>query len=188
MQWRLQTMDPLVQEALTRGMTTSDLTAAPLFRPDTDTVRKAIAKRSFCSLATTSERGRPHSAGVLYQFAEDALFVSTLRSSRKARNLAQNPHVGVFVPIRRLPVGPPSSVQFQAAAEVLGADDPELRRHVEAGRLGAITGHGELDLPDGCFLRIPLPARLHTYGLGMSLRQLLRDPLGAAGIVELESA
>ncbi len=100
--------------------------------------------------------------------------------------MVANPHVAVVVPIRRLPVGPPSTVQFQAEASVLDLDDPEIERLVADGHLKSITGHGELDMADGCFLRIPLPARLITYGLGMSIRRLVTDPLGAGGVVEPE--
>ena len=149
------------------------------------TVSHAIDRRSFCTLATTSSSDRPHVAGVLYAAVGTDLYISTLRSSRKARNIAANPHVAVCVPVRRLPVGPPSSLQFQGRARILDLDDPDLRRLVDAGRLKGVTSHGELELPGGCFVRVTPNGRVNTYGLGMSLRQLLRDPLGAAGVVEL---
>jgi general stress protein 26 len=154
-------------------------------RPETAHVTKAIDRRSFCTLATTSAANRPHVAGVLYEAVDTVLYVSTDRTSKKVRNIAGNRHVGVCIPIRRLPVGPPSSVQFQGVAEILSADDPRILDLVKAGHLKSITSHGELDLPDGCFLRITPARKLNTYGLGMPLRQLLRDPLHAAGTVEL---
>ncbi|PXY30320.1 hypothetical protein DI005_12180 [Prauserella sp. PE36] len=148
-------------------------------------VLEAIRKRSFCTLATTSPAHRPHVAGVLYQAVGSTLYVSTLRGSRKARNIAANPNVGVCVPVRRLPFGPPSSVQFQAVADILALDDPHLLRLVEDGALPAITKHGELTEPDGCFLRVTPVSRLNTYGVGMPLLTFLRDPLHALGTVEL---
>ena len=157
---------------------------ADLHRPDPERVVRAIAKRSFATLASVSPAGRPHVAGVLYEAVGDRLYVSTLRSSRKARNVAANGRVGVCIPIRRLPVGPPSSVQFQAAADVLAVDDPAISGLVAEGRLASITGHGELELADGCFLRIEMPQRMLTYGLGMPLRTLIKDPLGASGVVD----
>ena len=150
-----------------------------------DHVTSAIAKRSFCTLATASPASRSHVAGVLHQAIDTTLYVNTSRSSRKARNVADNPHVAVVIPIRRMPVGPPSSVQFQAEAEILANDDPDIARLVEAGRLKNITSHGELEHADGCFLRITPLHRMITYGLGMSLWQLIRNPLDAAGSVEL---
>lgn len=153
--------------------------------PRIEQVLKAITRRSFCTLATASATNRPHVAGVLYVAEENVLYVSTLRTSRKARNIAENPWVFVCIPVRRLPVGPPSTVQFAATAVLLAPQDPDIRRLVSTGRLKAITSHGELDLPDGCFLRIVASPKLHTYGLGLPLRQLMRDPLNAGGGVEL---
>ena len=163
----------------------TDNTTPITHQPDRSTIRRAIAKRSFATLATTSPAGRPHSAGVLYQLVDDVLYINTLRTSRKARNVVANPHVGLCVIVRRIPFGPPSTVQFQSTAEVLALDHPDVTRAVADGRLDALTGHGELDLPDGCFLRIALPRRAVTYGLGMPLRRLIADPLSAGGEVTL---
>ena len=162
-------------------------TTAPKPTPsvDLDDITKAVRKRTFCTLATVSPSNRPHSAGVLYGAVDMTLYVSTLRSSRKARNVAANPNVGVSILVRRLPVGPPSSIQFQATADVLDLDDPALLDLVAAGHLKSVTGHGELELPGGCFLRITPVRRINTYGLGMSIRRLLKDPLNAAGSVSL---
>ncbi|MFN2503182.1 MAG: pyridoxamine 5'-phosphate oxidase family protein [Acidimicrobiales bacterium] len=153
--------------------------------PQLDQVVRAIARRSFCTLATASATNRPHVAGVLYVADANTLYVSTMRTSRKARNIAENPRVFVCVPVRRLPVGPPSTVQFAGNAEILTTGDAAIVRLVEAGRLKAITRHGELEAPDGCFLCITPTGKLHTYGLGLPLRQLIRDPLNASGSVEL---
>jgi hypothetical protein len=146
-----------------------------------DTVLRHLAKRSFAVLSTTSPAGRPHAAGVLYAAVGTTLWVSTLRGSRKARNVAANPHVAVCVPVRRSPVGPPSTLQFQGRAEVVAVDDGRVR----PAELTAIVSHGELDLPDGCLLRIEPVGRVHTYGLGMSLLHLVRHPLDAAGSVDV---
>lgn len=154
-------------------------------RPDAAKVMRAITRRSFATLASASSAGRPHVAGVLYERVGSELFISTLLTSRKARNVAAGGRVGVSIPIRRLPVGPPSTVQFQAKADLLDVDDPVITGLVDDGHLGSITGHGELELSDGCFIRVAIPHRLPTYGLGMSLWKLIRDPLGAGGIVEL---
>jgi hypothetical protein len=148
-------------------------------------VRKAVAKRSFAVLATASDDGRSHAAGVLYAVAEGNLWISTLRSSRKAKNVAGNPRVAITIPVRRLPVGPPSSVQLQAKAEVVDVDDAELRRLAASGALKKVTSHGELELADGCFLRVALPERVPVYGLGMSLWRLMRDPLAAGRVARV---
>jgi general stress protein 26 len=153
--------------------------------PSVDELTSAIGRRSVCMLATSSSRNRPHEATVIYAAVGTTLYINTDRSSRKARNVAENPHVGVVIPVRRLPVGPPSEVQFQGTAEIVDMDDPHIAELVEAGQLKKVTSHGELDRPDGCFIRITPGRTVHTYGLGMSLWQLLRHPLDAAGRVEL---
>lgn len=161
---------------------------ATLHRPEPSRIMKAISKRSTCMLGTVSSAGRPHVATVTYELVDDRLYVSTIASSRKARNVAAHPHVAVVIPVRRLPLGaPPSTIQFQATATLLAPDDREITTLAGDRRIDAVTGHGELDLPDGCFIRIHLPGRLRTYGLGMSLVELARHPLDGAGEVTLST-
>lgn len=169
-------MDRLDAAWLARRMATTT--------PRIGDIRAAIRKRSYATLGTVSDRHRPHAAGVLYAAVDDVLYVSTLRSSRKARNIAANPHVFVSIPVRRIPIGaPPSTIQFAATAELLAVDHPDVVSLARAGRLSAITGHGELELPDGCVVRITPGPTIHTYGLGMSLWALARNPLDAAATV-----
>jgi hypothetical protein len=123
---------------------------------------------------------------VLYQLAGGELWISTSVGSRKATNVAANPAVALTVLVRRLPIGPPSAVHLQAIAELVEPGDPDLRRLVDAGALHRVTGHGELDLPDGCFLRVALPRRVPVYGLGMSIRRLAADPLAAGRVASVD--
>lgn len=142
-------------------------------------IQKLMTSRSFCTLATSSAAGRAHVAGVLYEAIGTTLYVHTMRSSRKARSIAGNPHVAVCVPVRRLPVGPPFTIQFQARAEILAMDDPAIVSLLEQGRLAEISAHGALDAPDGCFLRIAPTGRIFTFGIGVPLLGVIRDPLNS---------
>jgi hypothetical protein len=160
------------------------LAESSLAHPVWDEVTRQIATRSFALVATTSPIDRPHAAGILYDEVEGALYFSTVRESRKGRNIAANPNVAVTVPIRRIPVGPPANAMFQAAATILDNDDPEVRRLADTGRLKTISGHGELELAEGCVIRIDPPRVIHTYGLGISLWALMREPLRGGGRVE----
>ncbi len=144
-------------------------------------VAKAIATKTFCTLATTSPAGRPHVAGVIYEYAGGRLWVHTMRTSRKARSIAANPHVAICIPYRRLPVGPPYTIQFQARAEIVEMDDPVVRRLLDDGKLKEISGHGALDMPDGCFLSIEPGENIHSYGTGVPTLDLIRDPLTTGG-------
>ncbi len=140
-------------------------------------VRKVIGSKSFATLATTSPAGRPHVAGVLYDEAGGALWVHTMRSSRKARSIAANPHVAVCIPFRKLPAGPPYTVQFQATARLVEMNDPEVVDLIAAGELQTVSAHGALEEPDGVFVRVVPNGTVHSYGLGANPIDLIRDPL-----------
>jgi hypothetical protein len=169
--------------------TTTDPITVPAADPRLGaTVRKAVAARSYGTLATTSAAGRAHVAGILYALADGHLWISTHRDSRKARNVAENPRVALTVAVRRLPVGPPASVSLQGLATVVALDDPEVVALVASGGLKKVTSHGELELDGGCFVKVALPRRVPAYGLGMSLRELVRDPLAAGRVAEVDWA
>lgn len=139
-------------------------------------VRRAIARGSFCALATSSAANRPLVVGVLYAAVEEVLYISTVGTSVKVRNIRDNDRVALCIPVRRYPVGPPFAVQFQGRAEVLRIDDPEIAGLLRAGRLKRITAHGELEDPGSRILKVTPGPRVATYGLGVPLHELLRDP------------
>jgi len=56
---------------------------------------------------------------------------------------------------------------------------------LDAGRLKRISSHGELEQPGSCFIRVTPARNVTTFGLGVPLRQMMRDPLGAGRRVEL---
>jgi general stress protein 26 len=148
-------------------------------------VDKAFAKKSFMTLATSSDADRSHAAGVMYAAVDGFLYVSTNMNSRKARNIESNANVGVCIAVHRLPVGPPATIMFQGTAAALGRDDPALRSLLDSGRLKRLTSHGELDDPDNWFIKITPTGKVHTFGLGVSLLTLIRHPLETTGSVEL---
>ena len=161
---------------------TSTITAT-----NTDTERqariiaKALRKKTFATLATVSPKGRSHSAGVVYDFVDGALWIHTMRNGRKGLNVVGNHHVGVCVPYRRLPVGPPYTLHFQGVAELIALDDPQAVRHYEAGRLDSISGHGAMEMDGACFLRITPTGTIHSFGPGVPVLDLARNPLEAGG-------
>ena len=149
---------------------------------------RALASHSFCTLATSSARNRPHVVGVIYVAVEGRLYIHTLETSRKARNIRDNPHVGVCIPVRRIPLAPPFCLQFQAAAEVLAVDDPEILALLaeRPSKMKAITAHGALAVPGACFIRVTPGRRVSTFGLGLPLRTILRDPFHSNRTVPFE--
>lgn len=138
-------------------------------------IRRALARQSFCVLATASGRNRPHAVGLLYQAVDYTLFFLVGEDTVKVRNIRENPLVAVSVPVRKYPFGPPMAVQFQGEAEILAVDDAQITDLIAAGRLKRITGYGALGKPGICFLRVIPTRRVASYGLGVPLRRLLRD-------------
>lgn len=150
---------------------------------------KVLSKRSFCTLATSSPAGNPHVAGVVYEWVDDSLWIHSMASSRKARSIAANGRAAVTVPFRRLPAGPPFTIHFQADAQLVPMDAPEATKLINAGKLGTIAGHGALEEPDGCFVKITPTGTIHSYGPGASVIGLIRDPLNnGAGSFRIEES
>ncbi|HYB99504.1 MAG TPA: pyridoxamine 5'-phosphate oxidase family protein [Candidatus Limnocylindrales bacterium] len=152
----------------------------PSLDPIRNAARAALTRHSFCTLATSSAQNRPHVVGVVYSFVEGRLYVHTFADSRKARNIRANPYVAVCVPVRRVPMAPPFCVQFQATAELLDVDAAQIASLVRSGRLRKIAAHGALEAPGSCIVRITPGPTISTYGIGVPMLTLLRDPLRAS--------
>lgn len=143
-------------------------------------IEREVRRGWFCTLATASPTGAPQVVGILYQAIGPYLYVATGLRSRKARNVRQNSNVAVCIPVRKIPFGPPLCVQFQGRAEILSPDDAEIVALLRDGKLKRIAGLGVLKEPDLCFLRVTPGKRIATYGVGVGLLELVRDPTHAS--------
>lgn len=148
-------------------------------------VKRVMAKQSFCVLATSSARNVPHAVGLLYAAVGLDLYFLVGGDTVKVRNVRDNPRVAVSIPVRKYPFAPPMAVQFQGTAEVLGVQDPLVQDLLRAGRLKRIAGHGVMDQPGTCLLRVTPARRIASYGIGVPLLRLLRDVRQGARSVEL---
>ncbi len=150
-------------------------------KPDTkqsalaSAVKKALQRRHFCVLATASPDGIPHAVGVQYEYVNGHLYFITFEATKKVRNIRRNQNVAVAIPVPKYPMAPPFSVQFQGIAKILEPQDPEIISLLEHGKLKHITGHGVLNQPGGCFLKVTPCRKIHTYGLSIPVLTLLRD-------------
>lgn len=140
-------------------------------------VKKVLKSKNFLVLGTASESGRPHSSGVLYELVGDTIYIHTTRSSRKFKNVSENPHVAVTVPYRRIPVGPPSTIQFQGWATVMREQSAGVHQLIAQGHFQTLLSKGAENVPDGVFLRIGLPRVIHTFGVEGSLWKWATKPL-----------
>lgn len=158
-------------------------------------VLRQLRKRDFAVLSTVDENGIPHSAGVNYGVSRTgrdfALYVMTRRHLKKARNIAQNPHVSLVIPVTRrlLWFLPPPTIQLHGKAEILewtDAEGTEVFQHFWMGRriLKAYNEshrHGETRI---CFLKITPDPIITTYMVGYSIWEIRkRMESGAAKVV-----
>jgi general stress protein 26 len=143
--------------------------------PSPQSVKRSLAGHTYCILATASAQGAPHAVSVVYAYVDGHLYVATGERTKKARNVRSNPQVAVCVPVRRYPVGPPFSIQFQGKAKIL-----------HGRKLRKIVGYGVLDEPDVCFIKITPASRIQTYGLGIPLTAFLRDVPHADRTVQMD--
>jgi len=148
-------------------------------RKQFEIARRAVEKRSFCVLATTSAANKPHAVGILYAPVGLTLYLLMSEDAIKVRNVRANPNVAISIPVRKYPMGPPMAVQFQGTAEILGMDDPHVVRLRDAGRLKKIMPAGMKTAAQAqgvCVMKVVPGRRISTYGLGVPLRRILRDP------------
>ena len=152
--------------------------------PDFQAVEHALRRRTFATLSTLTEGGRPHATGVVYAVSSPdeplCLYVTTNVTNKKIANLRANADVAVVVPLSRRIVTdlPPACLQFQGRAEVVDATDEAAVRAFRSSwflRMILRTEHrivargGRL-----CFIRIRPDPVICTYGFGISLLTLRR--------------
>ncbi len=154
-----------------------------------------VRKRNYGVLSTVSGDGRPHSVGVLYAVSARgnpfSLYIVTDLRSKKARNITRNPNVSFVVPLpRRLGFLPPSTVQFQGTAEILPLADDKAREAFNASMILRrvlklqLAQKGDVSL----FIRVRPGSTVFTYGVGMSILELMKHVERAASRVQVSSS
>lgn len=158
-------------------------------------VLSELRKRNFAVLATASEDGRPHAAGVNYGVSRPdhdlTIYVMTRKHLLKARNIARNPRVSLVIPLRRwlLWFLPPATIQLSGRAEILEWSDAEGtevfrsfwmgRRILRAYNLARRRGETRV-----CFLKITPDPAVSTYMVGSNILDLgKRMEAGASRIM-----
>jgi uncharacterized protein YhbP (UPF0306 family) len=149
-----------------------------------------LRKHNFGVLGTVSRRGRPQATGVVYCTSAKgnplALYVMTARETKKVRNIMRNPNVSFVVTIPRtiFTFAPMNCIQFQGNAIILEAQDIEALKSFRSTRMGRMfLGMFEKMSPEEtgtvCFVKIIPHSIIHTFGIGISMIDMLRN-LGQA--------
>jgi nitroimidazol reductase NimA-like FMN-containing flavoprotein (pyridoxamine 5'-phosphate oxidase superfamily) len=147
-------------------------------------VRRELAKASFGTIATTSDRNRPHVVGIRYALIDGQFYLVVHEHSVKVRNIRMNPHIAFSVPIRKVPFFPPYCIQFQGTAEIVSLNDPAIRQLAESGAFKRVSTKKELEKPGQVVIRITPGKRVSTYGFGFSPLAIIRDAQSAMSSIE----
>jgi len=155
-------------------------------------LENTIRNRSYGVLSTISREGRPHSAGVSYAVSDRTepfgLYIVTDGRSKKARNITRNPQVSFVIPVPRwFGFLPPSSIQFEATAAIIPLSDETSRMTFERSfitkRILSLQLAQKSEV--STFIRVRPSSVMFTYGVGLSIFQLMKHVEGAAARVEI---
>ncbi len=142
-----------------------------------DQVWGEIEKRIFAVLGTVNRKGQPRTVGIVYAVRDRNLFIGTSPSSVKAKNIQENSHVSMTVTIdKRIPFFgwvkiPPATVTFSGEASLHSPDtiDTEIQKKL----LGSLKLSEEARA-NAVYIQVKPVEHFFTYGLGVSLRTMLR--------------
>ncbi len=162
-------------------------------------VKRELCRRNFAVLATASDNGRPHAAGVNYGVSGAdqnlIIYVMTRSHLQKARDIARNPQVALVIPLRRwlLWFLPPATIQLRGQAEILDGADANgvaVFQRFWMGRriLRAYDAERQRGETRICFLKIVLDPTISTYMVGASILHIRSHMEAGAARVTLPAA
>jgi Pyridoxamine 5'-phosphate oxidase len=147
-------------------------------------VWQAITRASFAVLSHVTPAGEPRSSGVVYKASGRRLVVAVAPGSWKALHIAADGRVAVTVLVRRggilslvAPI-PPAAISFHGTAVVHPAGSPQARSALDELRsLIPVERRAS-----ACVIQITPVGAFRTYGLGVSLRQMLNPAAAQARV------
>jgi len=147
-------------------------------------VWRVVARASFAVLSHVTPAGEPRSSGVVYKTSGRRLVVAVAPGSWKAQHVAADGRVAVTVPVRRggilslvAPI-PPATISFHGTAVVHPAGSPQARSVLD--ELGSLIPAKRR--ASACVIEIIPVGAFRTYGLGVSLRTMLKPATAQARV------
>ena len=150
-------------------------------------IEDKIRRKTFGVLSTVSPKGKAQSSGVLYGVSEKnselKLYILTSIEYKKVQNIMKNPYVSFTItfPHYYFRMAPSSTIQFQAKARLLSANDPKAINSFEQKRVlrmmlkrDNFQDH-QKEQEDLVFLELTPLKRYNCYGVGYSFLQLIKD-------------
>jgi Pyridoxamine 5'-phosphate oxidase len=146
-------------------------------------VWRVLEKITFAVISYVTPYGKPRSSRVVCAAARRHLYVVTASDSWKARQISDGDQVSVTVPVRRggllsliAPI-PPATVTFQARATVHPAGSVSIES--VSKKLAPLLPP---ERKNGCLLELAPAGTFLTYGLGVSLRDMMNPAAAMAHV------
>ena len=156
-------------------------------------IEEQLRKMTFGILSTVNPGGSLQTTGILYGVsppgARFRLYLLTDQSYLKVRNILKNPEVSFLVPYPHhfLRFVPASCISFPGTAEIVPEDDAEARGAFQTSRILRMNLEEISSMEEAVFIKIRPKRRMHCYGVGFGLMELMRDAAGAGYSVEVPS-
>jgi nitroimidazol reductase NimA-like FMN-containing flavoprotein (pyridoxamine 5'-phosphate oxidase superfamily) len=146
---------------------------------------------TFGILSTVNSNGSLQTTGILYGVSPPSapfrLYLITDPSYLKVRNIRRNPEVSFLVPYPHhfLRFVPASCISFPGTAKIVPDDDPEGRAAFQSSRILRMNLEEAARMEETVFIKIRPKRRMHCYGVGFGLLELMRNSAGAGYSVEI---
>ena len=156
-------------------------------------IEEQLRKMSFGVLSTVNRDGSLQTTGILYGVSPPGtafrLYLLTDPGYLKVRNILRNPEVSFLVPYPHhfLRFVPASCISFPGTAEIVPEDDPEARGAFQASRILKMNLEEVSSMEEAVFIKIRPKRRMHCYGVGFGLMELMRNVSEAGYSVEIPS-
>ena len=156
-------------------------------------IEQQLRKMTFGVLSTINPGGSLQTTGILYGVSPPGaalrLYLLTDQGYLKVRNILKNPEVSFLVPYPHhfLRFVPASCISFPGTAEIVPADDSEARGAFQTSRILRMNLEEISSMEEAVFIKIRPRRRMHCYGVGFGLMELMRDAAGAGYSVEVPS-
>ena len=142
-------------------------------------IEKQLRKKSFGIITTSTPQGITHSVGVVYGVAPPnlpfTLYLLSSPTSKKARNIQNNPNISFVVPYPHylFRMIPPSCIQFQGKAEPIPADDPIATKVFQNSFVLHRSLTHSIEMSELVFFRIVPDKKIFCWGIGAKLWQFI---------------
>jgi hypothetical protein len=154
-------------------------------------VEAQLRKMTFGVLSTINPGGSLQTTGILYGLSRPGtgfrVYLMTEERFLKVRNIRRNPEVSFLVPYPHhfFRFVPASCISFPGTAEIVRRDAPEAREAFLTSRILRGNLEQASSIEGVVYIEIRPKRRMHCYGLGFGLLELMRNPAAAGYSVEV---